>query len=183
VDDCGHAARTGITMPDWETLLFGYGPLGLFCYWLFVHAIPAVWNQLFSRDEKALGLVVAKMRASTAKDERLILFVDSIDNREDKQMELCGKHADNLGRIADLGETQAALLQAAHDSVKALVARSEQPDAPFSTVKTNLDIQRMKQAAIKACAMCRQVAATECPDSAKVVNEHCSEIERIIGES
>lgn len=170
-------------MPDWGTILFGYGPLGLFCYWLFVHAIPAMWNQLFSRDEKALGLVVAKMRASTAKDERMILFVDNIESREVKQMELCGQHADNLARIADLGETQAALLQAAHDSVKALVARSEQPDAPFSTVKTNADIARMKRAAVQACVMCREVAAKEMPGSSAEVSRHCAEIERIIGEA
>jgi hypothetical protein len=170
-------------MPDWAMSLLTYGPLGLFAYWFFVIAVPAVWNQLFSRDEKALGLIVAKMRASTAKDERLSLFVDNIESREIKQMELCGQHADNLARIADIGETQAALIQAAHDTVKALVTRSEQPDAPFSTVKTNADIQRMKRAAVQACVMCREVASKEMPNSSAEVSRHCSEIERIIGEA
>lgn len=43
--------------------------------------------------------------------------------------------------------------------------------------------QKMRDAALEACAMCRAIAETEMLKSAPLIAKHCSEIEKILGES
>jgi len=47
----------------------------------------------------------------------------------------------------------------------------------YSTIRLHSNAMR------SACAMCRDVAAKEFPNSSAKVNEHCAEIERIISEA
>jgi hypothetical protein len=152
-------------MADWVKELFNYGTLGMLVAGLvwIIYAKIIPWGERYITSTET--------------------FLRAMDARDQKQQDICGVHADNLGKIADLTDKQTTLIQGTHESIKALVTRSEHPDAPFSTVKTNADIARMKRAAIKACELCRKVADKEFPNSSPDVDRHCDEIERIISEA
>jgi hypothetical protein len=115
--------------------------------------------------------------------------------RLENQQVLCGAHAGELKTLGEILEQQKIVSIAAQQGVaesnkhlSRLVDIHEKPGeqihrATIEISETNHDVERMKAAALRACEMCRQVAAIECPQSASVVNGHCSEIERIIGEA
>lgn len=147
-------------MPDWAASLVTYGPLGIFALFVFVVAIPAVWKQLFSRDEKSLGLVVMKVRSSVAKDEKMSEFVDALAKRDDRQEQLCQLHARSLETLVGGLDTHHAMSQT-----------------------TNHDVAGLKAAALEACNLARELAVNEWPKSVELVQRRCDEIERRIGEA
>lgn len=146
-------------MPDWASMLLTYGPLGLFAYWVFVIAIPAVWTQLFSRDESKLGLVVAKFRASTARDEKMGVFIDKLDQRDDRQEKLAELHANSLQAMSGVLGDHHAMSKNTHDCVGSL-----------------------KEAALLGCQACRLFVEREHPNCQAEMEPYLSKIERIIGE-
>ena len=145
-------------MPEWASSLLTYGPLGLFAYWVFVIAIPAVWNQLFSRDEKNLGMVVAKFRASIAKDEKMMLFVDGLATRDERQEKSAESQAVSLAAVAGVLTEQQSLAR-----------------------DTRQCVGTLKEAAIVGCQACRMFVEREHPNSKAELEPYLARIERIIG--
>lgn len=147
-------------MPDWAQSLVTYGPLGIFALWFFVVAIPALWRQLFSRDPQAPGLVVMKVQSSVAKDHKMAEFVDALSARDERQEQLCQMHAANLDGMVGVLKTHHNMSE-----------------------DTNHNVSALKSAALEACTLCRELAASEWPKSVDLVTRRCDEIERRIGEA
>lgn len=147
-------------MPAGLEHLVNYGVLGLlvlFGLWGGVRLIVWTGNQLFSRDEKQLGLVTMKVQSSCEKDRKMVDFMDALSAREIKQQELCERH--NAGLV------QISQTLAEHHSASS-VARD--------------DVAKLKACAREACQLARALATHEWPASRDAVEQHCSKIEHII---
>ena len=111
---------------------------------------------------------------------------NALTERLEQQQELCDKHAECL---TDLNETLLAGQEVGKNGnalLAALVAIHEQPEGAvreaIATINGSAeDIQRMKRAASHACHMCRVIADKEFPNIAPLVDQHCDEIQKIIG--
>lgn len=82
----------------------------------------------------------------------------TLKEAEDNRNKLCDRHASVLEQVTELVNVNKGHLQ-----------------------EGQTDMQRMKQAAVHACRMCREISMKEIPDSAAEVARHCDEIERVIG--
>lgn len=147
-------------MPEWFNELKGFGPLGLFALFFFGVALPAIWKQLFSRDEKSLGLVVMKVRSSCAKDEKMGQFIDQLSARDDRQEKFCEMHAKNLEGVAGV--------LGVHHTLSS---------------DTNKGVSGLKEAALVGCQACRVFVEREHPNSKAEMEPYLSRIEKIIGEA
>lgn len=85
---------------------------------------------------------------------------DTLKEAEDNRNKLCERHATVLGKVTELVDVNRNHLQIGQT-----------------------DMQRMKQAAVRACRMCKEISVKELPDSAAEVARHCDEIERVLGET
>ena len=106
---------------------------------------------------------------------------ETLREAENNRTELCQRHAVGL-------EGTVEAIATSNKHLERLVSIHEEPGGSvveaIDTIQSGHDdMQRMKQAAIRACKMCRAISKRECPDSADEVAKHCEEIERIIGES
>ena len=147
-------------MPNGAEHLVNYGVLGffaLFVLWAAVKACTYLSDQLFSRDEKKLGLVTMKIQSSCEKDRKMGEFMDTLSEREVKQQELCERHNSGLVQISQT--------LAEHHSASS-VARG--------------DVAKLKACAREACQLARALATHEWPASRDAVEQHCSRIEHII---
>jgi hypothetical protein len=93
-------------MPVWAKDLLHYGPLGIFMFAVLVVAIPAIWQQLFSRNEKRLGLVVLLVRSAMKKNDKMSEFIDAMLVHETSRQQLCEQHATGILQVsANTSET------------------------------------------------------------------------------
>ena len=161
-------------MPDWASEMLRYGPLGAFALavcWGGWRSIVYIGHKLFDDDKGIVPVWVA--------DERR--WRVGLTERLEQQSVVCGQHKTVL-------EEQKIVSLATEKHLARLVDLHEKPgeaikQATVHIATTTKDVESLKAAALRACEMCRSVAKIECPDSATVVNQHCDEIERIIGEA
>jgi len=103
---------------------------------------------------------------------------DTLRKSDSERTKLCQQHAvalENTGiAVADSNKHLERLVQI-HEMPGGIVH-----DAADSIAQGSVDLQRMKQVALQACRMCREISEKELPDSASRVKAHCDEIERII---
>jgi intracellular sulfur oxidation DsrE/DsrF family protein len=126
----------------WE-VLFNYGVLGV----LVVMGCMAIWrivhflaDKLFDNHE---GVVVLYLRSHQE-------FLSGLAQRDERQMELCSQHAQNLKQLSSTLEQGSRITQE-------LVALHKAPDSLFSNTQTNRNIQQLKQAGVESCRLCREL--------------------------
>lgn len=155
----------------------------------------AVWkvgkmigHRLIGQDDNDPGLLGLWVKGEMA-------WRTTLTERLENQQVLCGAHAGELKALGNILEEQQIVSLAAQKGVAEsnvhlarLVDIHEKPgqtihQATVEITATNGDVIKLKQVALRACEMCRAVARVECPGSADLVNGHCDEIERIIGEA
>jgi hypothetical protein len=176
------------TMPEWASDLINYGPLGIFA----IAVCFAVWrmatfagHKLFDDDK---GLVPKWVDSELQWRNRLT-------ERLAEQQKTCVTHNEMLGGMAKLVADQVSIGVIAKDNAIMAAQAASSANHTLTNIDTTLmtrtkmlqetgdDVASLKAAALKACEMCRQVAAVECPTSAVVIEQHTREIERIIGEA
>ena len=117
--------------------------------------------------------------------ERYVRTTEELHNTlraaEETRSDLCSRHAVGL-------ESVTIAVNHGNEHLQRLVAIHEAPDGAVTNAveiisEGQQDIQRMKQAALAACRMCREISQKEIPNSANEVAKHCDEIERVIGEA
>jgi hypothetical protein len=110
---------------------------------------------------------------------------DTLREADQQQKVLCQQHADTLVTLNDHFSESLQVQSRSCQHLETLVL-AHGPDWAATVNRINDqcdDMQRMKAAAVRACEMCRHIAQAEFPNSAAKVNEHCDEIERLIGEA
>lgn len=174
-------------MPEWAKDLMNYGPLGVFslavCY--------AIYKMVTYAGHKLLddgGLVPQWVESE-------LQWRNKLTERLGEQQKTCIAHSETLSGMAKLVSDQVAIGTVARDNAMKAAIQAEAGNTSLAHIDkvlvdrtpiltaTNGDVVKLKQAALRACELCRFVAETECPNSAKVVDEHLNEIERIIGEA
>lgn len=161
-------------MPDWASELLRYGPLGAF-------ALAVCWG----------GWILLKEGGAKAYQlgERYVMSTeklhDTLKESDQLQKDMCNTHATALKSLDVSLDASLVVQEESCEHLKSLVAaHSPKWAANVERVNENAkDLQRVKQAVVHACEMCRVVSSQEFPASAAKVAEHCSEIERIIGEA
>jgi low affinity Fe/Cu permease len=94
-----------------------------------------------------------------------------------------GKTADKLiDRAIPLGERYVASTEKLHDKLDERMNGQQTLCEQHGEAIVTHDKQ-MRAAARQACQLCREVARSELPRAAAVIDRHCTEIERIIGEA
>jgi hypothetical protein len=118
---------------------------------------------------------------------------NKLTERLSEQQKACVTHGDMLGGMAKLVSDQVAIGTAARDSAMQAASQAAAGNLSLAHIDkvladrgqilqaTNGDVDKLKKAALRACELCRFVAEKECPNSAKAVDGHLTEIERIIG--
>ena len=112
----------------------------------------------------------------------------ALTERLEQQQELCDKHAECLETLNDTLSAGQEIAKNGNAMLGTLVALHQDTggnvhDAIGVIHASAEDMQRMKRAANRACEMCRTIDKAEFPGSADKVEQHCDEIERIIGEA
>lgn len=162
-----------------------------------------IMYKLFGNDEKgtpgAVGDVIVLGRQFVTS---AVSLHDTLKETQREQLVTCKAHITGYGTLEELIKDQVAIGVIAKDSaVKAAVqadkaaTQAEVGNASLAHIDkvlqdrtpmlqgTHGDVAKLKQAALRACDLCRYVAASECPNSAATVNTHLVEIERIISEA
>ena len=161
-------------MPDWASELLRYGPLGAF-------ALAVCWG----------GWILIRAGGTKAYvlGERYVISTeklhDTLKESDEQQKKLCNAHATALESLDASLDASLVVQQESCGHLESLVkAHSPQWSSRVEQINENAkDLQRVKSAMIQACEMCRSVSSQEFPSSAAKVAEHCTEIERIIGEA
>lgn len=161
-------------MPDWASELLRYGPLGAF-------ALAVCWG----------GWILLMKGGTNAYmlGERYVLSTerlhDTLKESDEQQKKLCNAHSQAMESLdASLDRSLVVQEESCRHLDKLVQAHSPHWAENVELVAANAhDLQRVKSAITQACEMCRIVSSKEFPDSAEKVAEHCTEIERIIGEA
>lgn len=113
---------------------------------------------------------------------------DALKDADRQQKELCQSHQTTLTVLAESVDENTIIQREQCCHLKELVDLYTSPGAAVvhsmhQTDSLHGDMKRMKRAAVRACEMCRTIANNEFPNSAAKIDEHCTEIEKLIRDS
>ena len=176
-----------VALVDWLAQLQNFGLaaflLGIVLFGLY-RFVSFILHKLFDKDGLADKWVADNKKFYDTLTERLEL----INVGQEKQQEMCDRHADLMETV---GDSMAEGVTIQKEAVRQLGRLVEIHEAPAGTVTQATkqisdmrhDIDRGKKALRHACEMCRRVSEKEFPNSASEVARHCDEIEKAIGEA
>lgn len=179
-------------MPPGIESLVNYGVLGI----LILYVLWALWkivsrggSKLMELGDKAVttGIELGNRYVSTTEALHDTLKEESSARRlaDERQREMCSVHASTLQTVSDSIQLQTEFAAKACEHLD-MLARAHGSDwqATLKLIHTNnVDLLKVKRAAVHACDMCDHLCKTEFPSSAEKVSQHCDEIKKIIGEA
>lgn len=109
---------------------------------------------------------------------------ETLRKSQEKQQELCATHSVAVQEVVLVSAKQIAVAEESRDYLRSMANNYGGDWKAGGAAEHNAeDLQRVKRAVGVACRLCRDLTAAEFPNSAGRVNEHCDEIERIVGEA
>jgi len=104
-------------------------------------------------------------------------FFDTLKTHSTIQQELCSKHASALDTISVVLTAHNGLAVHRTDVLDSLMLQHTDPTIQGSTAEAILTVEQMRQAALAACSMCREM---DHGDDQNRVQVHCDAIENIL---
>lgn len=82
-------------------------------------------------------------------------------------------------KALDIGERYVASTEKLHDTLRETIDKQQTLCQGHHEILATHD-DRMRQAALAACKMCREISQKDLPNSADAVGRHCDQIEQIL---
>lgn len=126
------------------------------------------------------GILTKKLDSAIRRDERMITFIEGMEESRASQQELCRTHATSMEKIAECVSQDIVGATARSAALDELLKIHTDLKTPNSTANAVRSVEQLRKAAVATCKLGRELAGNSQDATSKLICKHCEAIEHIL---